>query len=102
MADVDADGQVEICDDTWTRWTGLSVYGDANQSWPQGRQVWNQHAYSITNINDDLSVPAPQQPNWQQYNNFRSADGGLPPNEWIDLQPEIVDSCYDECPNRLF
>ena len=102
VADVDADGQVEIVMTHGQGGPGLSVYGDANQSWPQGRQVWNQHAYSITNINDDLSVPAPQQPNWQQYNNFRSADGGLPPNEWIDLQPEIVDSCYDECPDRLF
>ena len=102
VADVDADGQVEIVMTHGQGGPGLSVYGDANQSWPQGRQVWNQHAYSITNINDDLSVPAPQQPNWQQYNNFRSADGGLPPNEWIDLQPEIVDNCYDECPDRLF
>jgi len=102
VADVDADGQVEIVMTHAHGSPGLSVYGDANQSWPQGRQIWNQHAYSITNINDDLSLPAPQQPNWQQYNNFRSADGGPPPNKWIDLQPEIIDTCFDECPDRLF
>ena len=28
----------------------VTVYGDTDKSWPPGRKVWNQHAYSITNV----------------------------------------------------
>ena len=61
------------------------------------RQVWNQHAYSIVNINDDLSVPAPADSNWPVHNNFRSGDphlsyGGRSP----DAVP-LVDVCTVHC-----
>ena len=35
------------------------------------RRIWNQHAYHITNVNDDGSVPVKQADNWRSYNNFR-------------------------------
>ena len=38
--------------------SGVRVIEDAANSWMGTRVVWNQHAYSITNINDDLTVPA--------------------------------------------
>ncbi len=40
--------------------TGVFVYGDANDNWVTTRRVWNQHAYHITNILDDGTVPAPE------------------------------------------
>jgi hypothetical protein len=79
VADVDGDGLPEIiipnggghqAEDL----TGITVLGSANLDWLPGRQVWNQHAFSLTNINDDLSVPAPAQSNWPLHNNFRSGD----------------------------
>ncbi|MFK7930790.1 MAG: FG-GAP repeat domain-containing protein [Myxococcota bacterium] len=105
VADVDGDSEVEIVmlhgHAVSGMPYGISVYGDADHSWPQGRSVWNQHAYSITNVNDDLSIPSAQPANWDEFNNFRSADGGLPPSTWNDLQAEVVEVCTDECPKRL-
>ena len=55
IVDVDRDGQVEI---VVVDYNGVRVLGDASESWVSARSVWNQHAYSITNINDDLSIQA--------------------------------------------
>lgn len=101
VADVDNDGEVEIAMLHGNGAYGLTVYGDLAHSWPAGRQVWNQHAYSITNVDDDLGVPVSPAPNWLQYNNFRSGDAGLPPSTWNDAVAEVVDVCLDECPDRL-
>jgi len=103
VADVDNDDQVEIvlghC--TWNR--SLTVYGDADQTWPAGRKVWNQHAYSITNVTDLGDVPVEAESNWPRFNSFRSGDVGRPPGEWIDLQAEIWDVCDRECDaNRVY
>ncbi|MBI5533971.1 MAG: VCBS repeat-containing protein [Deltaproteobacteria bacterium] len=54
---------------------GISVYRDAHDRWANSRMTWNQHAYSITNIDDDGRVPQTTKwlPNWKQagLNNFR-------------------------------
>ncbi len=101
IADVDNDGQAEILVNHSYLENGLSVYGDADESWRPARSVWNQHAYSITNVNDDMSIPTVQAPNWDQYNNFRSADAGLPPSQWHDVSVEVLDVCADDCPATL-
>jgi hypothetical protein len=87
VADVDSDGNAElvvtsnIC--VWgcgalPDWTGparrgIKIYGDAQLNWVRTREVWNQHAYHVTNINDDGTVPTPEPDNWLQpgLNNFR-------------------------------
>ncbi|MFT5685944.1 MAG: hypothetical protein ACI8RZ_006899 [Myxococcota bacterium] len=99
VADVDGDGQAEIAMLHGNGNFGLSIYGDADESWLPGRQVWNQHGYTITNVEDNGAIPLAQAPNWEHYNNFRSGDAGLPPSEWDDLQPELVEVCVEECPD---
>lgn len=79
IADVDGDGLPEVIvpnggGHQGENKNGLTILGSANLDWLPGRQVWNQHAFSLTNINDDLSVPAPAAPNWPLHNNFRSGD----------------------------
>jgi hypothetical protein len=101
VADVDGDDEVEIVMLHGNGAYGMTVYGDLDHTWPRGRPVWNQHAYSITNVNDDLGLPAPQLPNWAEFNSFRSGDEGLPPSSWRDAVAEVVDVCLDECPDRL-
>ena len=101
VADVDGDGEVEIVMLHGSGAYGLTVYGDLDHSWPPGRQVWNQHAYSITNVDDDLGLPAGQAANWEDFNNFRSGDAGLPPSAWRDAVPEVVETCLEECPDRI-
>ncbi|MFN7144394.1 MAG: FG-GAP-like repeat-containing protein [Myxococcota bacterium] len=97
VADVDNDDQVEIilghC--SWNR--SFSVYGDADESWPPGRKIWNQHGYQITNVEDLGGIPTTGGPNWPEYNSFRSGDAGQPPGEFYDVQVEIFDVCENEC-----
>jgi hypothetical protein len=102
VADVDHDGQVEIIMTHGAGRFGLTVYGDAGGTWPPGRGLWNQHAYSITNVDDDGGIPTAQAPNWATYNNFRSGNAGMRPSTWNDVQPEVVEVCRDECPDRLY
>lgn len=76
IADVDNDGNAEIvavannnCGFGSQR--GIYVYGDASDSWVSTREIWNQHTYHITNINDDGSIPSEERNNWELYNNYR-------------------------------
>ena len=101
VADVDNDGQVEIVvvsEPYNGTYTGITVLGDKNNSWRPGRQLWNQHAYSITHINDDGTVPKLAAPNWDTYNNFRSGDlsaaDGLAAPDLVLVTPE---SCISLC-----
>lgn len=99
VADVDADGHADIVvSHDGFYGAAFSVYRDVNNSWAPARSVWNQFAYSITNINDDLTVPVNAVPNFTTYNNYRSANA-LPPGEALaaDLEGEILAVCTDNC-----
>ena len=101
IADVDNDNHAEIVithNNINGPHSGVTVIEDANDSWQAGRGIWNQHAYSITNVNDDGSIPILPEPNWFSYNNFRSGDlvaatGGTQ----ADLFTQVVFVCTDEC-----
>ena len=67
FADVDADGQAELVlsvDGSIGTTPAVIVLESPNDDWPPMRSIWNQMRYHVTNINDDLSVPAIQQPHW--------------------------------------
>lgn len=69
---------------------GLLVYRDALDRWVSSRMIWNQHAYSVTNINEDGTVPKTSawKLNWKQpgLNNFRqNVQGNLDPTSTPDL-----------------
>ena len=101
VADVDGDDEAEIIlasnDSINGGWKGITVIGDADGSWAPTARVWNQHGYAITNVNDDLSIPAFPTPNWEVgHNSFRA--GGLRDrtgNPAPDLAATIVDVCWD-------
>ncbi|MEN9785545.1 MAG: hypothetical protein RLZZ299_809 [Pseudomonadota bacterium] len=103
IADVDADGHAEIVVTHSGFSAGMSVYGDATDSWAPARGVWNQHGYAITNIADDLSVPVDATPNFTVYNNYHAALP-LPPGGRLgdELEPEILDACDVECDDGTF
>ena len=50
---------------------GIRVFRDAADNWVGTRPVWNEHTYHVTNVRQDLSIPAPEQPNWRRFNTFR-------------------------------
>ena len=101
VADVDNDGHAEIVYGSYQfsdSVTGITVIGDADDSWMPTRTLWNQHAYNITNIRDDLSVPESPIPNWSSYNTFRSADlASATGGALSDAIPQWVETCEVEC-----
>ncbi|MCG8328736.1 MAG: hypothetical protein MI974_13680, partial [Chitinophagales bacterium] len=70
IADVDQDGEAEILiegyqeiDADGNRDLRLYCFGSAGTPWAPARSVWNQYAYNVTNVNDDLTIPRyPQSP----------------------------------------
>ena len=97
VADVDADGSAEIVvvandnNGSFGNDRGIRVYGPASGTWNATRGVWNQHAYSVTNVNSDATIPTNPLNNWQVLglNNFRLNE--FAPN---DAPPEC--GCSEE------
>jgi len=73
------------------RVTGIRVMRDSLDRWVSSRNIWNQHAYSITNINDDMTIPKTS--DWLQnflvsgLNNFRQNSQGL---SGMNAAPDIT------------
>lgn len=89
IADVDNDGHADVvvasnayasgnamyqCDDgAAIAQAGVRIFGDKAGNWVRTRRVWNEHAYHITNVEEDGTIPSPELPNVAQpgLNNFR-------------------------------
>jgi hypothetical protein len=78
VADVDNDGSADIVvvsnsgggsGGTYTN--TVEVFQDAQKRWAPTRRIWNQHAYSVTNVNEDGTIPAHMTPSWTYVNTFR-------------------------------
>ena len=101
VGDVDGDGEAEILVPNGgghygVEFTGMYLLESASAEWQAGRTVWNQHSYSINNINDDLSVPRHPASNWPEHNNFRSGDPASPADKRApDLWPALDELCID-------
>ncbi len=102
IADIDDDGVAEIVVPNGgghyaDAAVGIYALRSADGTWQGARPVWNQHAYNIVNIDDDLSVPAGPMSNWPTYNNFRSGDmNPVAGDAWADARP-IVEVCTEGC-----
>jgi hypothetical protein len=74
------DGMGNVCRSTFNRGVGLKVYGDARNRWVPSRPIWNQYSYSVTNVNDDATIPAASmvRDNWsvRGLNNYRQNTQG--------------------------
>lgn len=89
IADVDNDGHADVvvvsnaysqaspliqCNDgTANAQSGVRIFGDQAGDWVRTRRVWNEHAYHITNVEEDGSIPVKEAANYTQQglNNFR-------------------------------
>jgi RHS repeat-associated protein len=95
IADVDADGNAEIVvvanNYAFPGVTGIRVIGDRNDGWVGTRQIWNQHTYHITNVNDDGTIPTVEANSWEVHNTYRlNAQPGQDPRLAPDLVPSYV------------
>jgi len=84
VVDVDNDGKSEIVVPGPNRDSGhggIEIWDDAENNWVRTRRIWNQHAYSVTNVTEDGQIPRVPAPNWirSRLNNFRQnvQAGGL-------------------------
>ena len=94
IVDVDADGATEIVlasnNYGFPGWNGITVIGDLSGSWRPSGTIWNQHAWSITNVLADGGLPAdPEQP-WVRFNSFRA--GGSIEGRVTDLADVAADA----------
>jgi hypothetical protein len=80
IADVDGDHNAEIIiaqndlmADAPQKFKGVRVFGDAKDNWVRTRRIWNQHAYQVSNVEENGEIPAVAGQNWKidWLNNFR-------------------------------
>ena len=111
VADVDNDGHADIvvvsnayasgsaeyqCNDgTNIAQSGVRVFGDSAGSWVRTRRIWNEHAYHVTNANEDGTIPKQELPNWKQpgLDNFRQ--NKQPGSEFA--APDAIVSIAPDC-----
>ncbi len=100
---------------TWTpgpvanqSYRGITVFGDAANSWVGTRTLWSEHSYHVSNICDDLdqackapdtygSIPQGETPNWSLpwLNNFRQNVQGAGIFNAPDPTPALTVDCLD-------
>ncbi|HEX8702944.1 MAG TPA: choice-of-anchor A family protein [Myxococcaceae bacterium] len=82
IVDVDGDNNAEIVIASnnygFPGVAGIRVFRDKKDGWVNTRKVWNQHAYSVTNVNENGTIPANPTANWRTpgLNTFRSNSQG--------------------------
>jgi hypothetical protein len=124
IADVDRDGRAEIVVGTNSvcatqcEWEpgvftshfgsglhGITVFKDLRDLWVGTRPIWNQHAYHVTNVSDDGSIPVQEQTHWTDpaTNMFRANPVGNPDYSAPDLAAELRDVGLSTaaCPQTL-
>lgn len=95
------DGQGQVCRAAHTgKLRGIRVYNDYADSWAQSRRIWNQHAYYVTNIDEDGRVPTKDEvvANWTEpgLNDFRrNSQGDAPAQGASDLTIKAADDAFD-------
>lgn len=73
VADVDGDGSAEIVTGGWNGSPMIHVFEAKNGQWAKARPIYNQFNYSVTNVNNDGTIPARPEINWLTpgLNNYR-------------------------------
>jgi hypothetical protein len=75
IVDVDNDHNAEIVvasnDYAYGSHHGVRIFGDATDHWVSTRRIWNQHAYHITHVNEDGTLPMAEEPSWLAHNTYR-------------------------------
>jgi len=104
IVDVDHDNNAEIViasnNYAFAGEAGIRVFRDRLDGWVNTRGIWNQHAYSVTNVNEDGTIPLHPATNWLSsgLNTFRSnsqGSGTTSPFAAADLVASDVSAACD-------
>ncbi|MDC0713368.1 DUF5011 domain-containing protein [Stigmatella sp. ncwal1] len=80
--DVDGDNHAELVvpsnNATVSGVAGIRVYREKTGAWVNTRRIWNQHAYAVTQVNSDGTLPTHPATNWlsKGLNTFRANTQG--------------------------
>ncbi len=102
IADIDGDHRAEIVVAAnpygQVQNTGVTAYGDS--SWVDTRPIWNEHAYHVTNVMADGTIPAHALPSWKpasfdgwQVGDFGGsyrANASAPPTGFFDPAADLA------------
>lgn len=80
---------------------GVFALSDPNDQWVRTRAVWNQHAYQITNVNEDGTVPAAEDRSWEIFNLFRANRQGEVPLNSPDPAVVSFSASRVNCPPTI-
>jgi hypothetical protein len=72
VADIDNDGSAEILVVSYSGQPALQAIRDVEDRWIQARRIWNQHAYYVTNVREDSTIPQIPVNNWESLNTYRT------------------------------
>ncbi len=75
VADIDNDGSAEfivVSNGLAPGLATITAYRDAEDRWIPARRVWNQHAYHVTNVREDGTIPQLMKKSWLLLNTFRT------------------------------
>ncbi|MCA9719594.1 MAG: VCBS repeat-containing protein [Myxococcales bacterium] len=73
VADIDNDGSAEILVVSHGGASpALQAIRDVEDRWIQARRIWNQHAYYVTNVREDSTIPQTPIDSWKALNTFRT------------------------------
>jgi hypothetical protein len=78
VADIDNDGSSEILVISNSGFVGgpveftVRAVRDTMDRWVQGRRIWNQHTYHVTNVREDGTIPQHEPHNWELLNTWRT------------------------------
>jgi len=103
IVDSDRDGNAEIVFiENKNDAIPIQIWGDPTDNWVPTRTIWNQHAYHISHINEDGSIPEPGGVvSWLDHNTFRQNLPDFDPFLAPDLQAEWLSVDFTECPAAM-
>lgn len=65
IADVDGDRHADlVVPSSVGAGPYLLMFSGADGGWPEARPIWNEHAYHVSNVNEDGSIPPREEPHW--------------------------------------
>lgn len=98
IGDVDQDGQAEM---VATCAGYLSVYESGSLPWRNATRVWNTQAFTVTNVNQDGTIPTVMTENHTVYNNFLAQVTGTSTADSTRIAvPDalvVIDEVINEC-----